>query len=72
MIMTSGWHVFDVDYLDEEFFGPPPKFLRESAPVSAEYRDGGEAETIHGWRFAVMLRMRMDAAREWLRRFNDA
>jgi hypothetical protein len=32
MTMMNGFDARDVDILDEEYFGPPPRFLVESRP----------------------------------------
>ena len=32
MTMMNGFDARDVDILDEEFFGPPPRFLVEGRP----------------------------------------
>jgi hypothetical protein len=41
MTMMNGLDVYDVELLDEEFFGPPPRFLRErpETPVSRTPRN---------------------------------
>ena len=35
MTMMNGLDVYDVELLDEEFFGPPPHFLHERPKDSA-------------------------------------
>jgi hypothetical protein len=37
MTMMNGLDVYEVELLDEEFFGPPPRFLREHPEVSASH-----------------------------------
>ena len=39
MTMMNGFDARDVDILDEEYFGPPPRFLVESRP--GDYRSEG-------------------------------
>ena len=39
MTMMNGFDARDVDILDEEYFGPPPRFLVESRP--GDYRVEG-------------------------------
>ena len=33
MTTTTGYDLYDIDLLDEEFFGPPPRFLVEDRPA---------------------------------------
>jgi hypothetical protein len=33
MTTTTGYDLYDIDLLDEEFFGPPPRFLIEDRPA---------------------------------------
>ncbi|MGF1621973.1 MAG: hypothetical protein ACFCUR_15325 [Rhodomicrobiaceae bacterium] len=33
MTTTTGYDLYDIDLLDEEFFGPPPRFLVEDRPT---------------------------------------
>lgn len=33
MTTTTGHDLYDIDLLDEEFFGPPPRFLVEDRPA---------------------------------------
>ena len=39
MTMVNGFDARDVDILDEEYFGPPPRFLVEGRP--GDYRVEG-------------------------------
>jgi hypothetical protein len=32
MTTTTRYHLYDIELLDEEFFGPPPRFLVEDRP----------------------------------------
>ncbi|MEJ2116791.1 MAG: hypothetical protein P8Y67_00075 [Alphaproteobacteria bacterium] len=50
MTMMNGLDVCDVELMDEEFFGPPPRFLRErsQAPEACLSREA------HNW-FSGMM-----------------
>ena len=50
MTMMNGFDARDVDILDEEFFGPPPRFLVEGRP--GDYRVEG-VEGFAGDEFAL-------------------
>jgi len=43
MTTMTGAHMYDLDLRDEEYFGPPPRFLVEGHP-EAEGEDDPEVE----------------------------
>lgn len=61
MTLMNGFDVCGVDPIDEEFFGPAPRFLRERKPAANDdYPHHGPSETV--WRRPIR------AFRGWLRR----
>jgi hypothetical protein len=48
--MMNGLNVYDVELLDEEYFGPPPRFLRERPEVSTT----NTLRNTHHWFTGVM------------------
>lgn len=46
MAMMNGLDACDLDMLDEEFFGPPPRFLLDRSPSVG----GGEHPYVAHWR----------------------
>lgn len=50
MTMMNGLDVYEVELLDEEFFGPPPRFLRERPEASTT----NTLQNAHHWLTGVM------------------
>jgi hypothetical protein len=66
MSMMRGVDVFDVDYLDETFFGPPPRFLAERMPVE-HVDEEAEDEDECSWQFRALTKVYAFLAGDWLR-----
>lgn len=65
MTMFNGFDVCGVDFMDEEFFGPAPRFLRERRPTQTSYSEADQAPD-QAWKHPV------DALRNWVRRLIEA
>lgn len=66
MSMMEGMDAFDVDYLDETFFGPPPRFLAERTSQD-HVDDDALDEDEHSWQLRALTKVYAFFTGDWLR-----